>query len=109
MSFHSDDEEQQAAKILSDMLAIEMIRAYKHDQPEWARPRRWLYCWEREGLSWLIRFMDQRPGPFGGSAWTAAFIELNRDAILDPGGLMDFNLRAARLEKEAAATQSTGN
>jgi hypothetical protein len=89
------DEDQRAAHALSDMLATLLLKACDDK-------RNWLYCWERDGLQWLIRFMDRRSEGIG-NAWTFAFIDLNRDAILDTYGVMDFNLRAARMKKEANA------
>jgi hypothetical protein len=95
------DEERAAAMVISDMLATALLAAALHEKP----PRTFLYCWERDGLRWLIRFKERRPEESRGSAWTGDFIDLNRDAILsDDGGVrMNFNLRAARLAKEKAA------
>lgn len=93
----TDDEEQIAARTLGDLLTSAMMRAYE-ETPE---PRRWLYCWERDALQWLIRFKQRRPDARMSSDWIATFIDLNREAIESPSGAMDFNLRAARLAKEA--------
>jgi hypothetical protein len=89
-----DDEEQLAAFALSGILTSVMLSAAE-------APRTWLYIWERDGLSWLIRFLDRRPDGRMDSDWMRPFLTLNRDAILSPDGTMDFNLRAARLAKQA--------
>lgn len=96
------DEEQIAAIALSGVLTSEMLRAADGDGHCHMR-RTWLYGWEREGLRWLVRFQDRRTDGRMDSAWMPAFLELNREAILSDGGAMNFNLRAARLAKEAAA------
>lgn len=93
-----DDEEQLAALALSGILTSAMLRA-SEEKPE---PRTWLFGWERDGLSWLVRFRERRPeGGRMDSDWMPNFLNLNRTAILDPNGRMDFNLRAARLAKRA--------
>jgi len=92
----SDDEEQIAALALADILTSAMFLAY-----EGKPSRTWLYCWERDGLSWLLRFRERRPDARA-NAWMYAFLDLNRDAILRPDGTMDFNLRRARSEISGA-------
>lgn len=92
----TEDEEQLAAFALSGVLTSAMINAAESQMP-----RAWLYCWERDGLRWLIRFIDRRPDGRMDSAWMRQFLELNREAILTDGSTMNFNLRAARLAKEA--------
>ena len=97
----ADNEEQLAASALADMLASVMLRAYE----EHMGPRTQLYCWERDGLQWLIRFTERRE-KWTMNAWTASFLELNREAILAKDGPMDFNLKAfderRQAEKETA-------
>lgn len=92
----SADEEQLAAYALSGVLTSAMLNAVNEQMPRVS-----LYCWERDGLRWLIRFLDRRPDGRMDSAWMRPFLELNRDAILAEEGTMNFNLRAARLAKEA--------
>lgn len=84
-------EDNLAAKALGDILTSVMFRAYE----EPLGPRTFLYCWERDGLRWLIRYCDGRwqDGQLL-NAWIVNFIELNREAILSEDGRMDFNLRA---------------
>jgi hypothetical protein len=91
-----DDEEQLAALALGGILTSAMMSA-----AEGPASRTWLYGWERDGLRWLIRFLDRRPDGRMDSAWVRPFLTLNRDAILAPDGAMDFNLRAARLANVA--------
>jgi len=86
----TDDEDQAAALALSNILTSAMFRAHEVDK------RTFLFSWERDGYRWLIRFGERRPDGIMCS-WSAAFLRLNRDAILDENGRMDFNLRAARL------------
>lgn len=102
------DEEQLAAFALSAVLTTEMLRA-ANGEDNGGRRRASLYCWERDGLRWLIRFQDRRPSGRMDSAWMPAFLELNREAILSDGGAMDFNLRAARLAKEAAVEKESSS
>jgi hypothetical protein len=89
-----DDEDQLAAYALSGNLTSAMLHA--HDEK-----RTWLFGWERDGLRWLIWFVDRRPDGLMDSAWMRPFLDLNREAILSDRGRMNFNLRAARLAKEA--------
>jgi hypothetical protein len=96
MTSQNMDEEQLAALALGGVLTSAMMSA-----AEGPSPRAWLYVWERDGLRWLIRFIDRRPDGRMDSEWTRSFLELNREAILSEGGKMDFNLRAARLAKAA--------
>jgi hypothetical protein len=90
----SDDEEQLAALALSGILTSAMLHA-----AEGPARRVWLYSWERDGLRWLIRFLDRRPDGRMDSAWMRPFLKLNRDAILSDAK-MNFNLRAARLAEQ---------
>jgi hypothetical protein len=90
-------EEQIAARVLGDLLTSAMTAAAGGPMA-----RQWLYGWERDGLAWLLRFKERRPDGHMSSAWIAAFLDLNRAAILDPHGKMNFNLRAARLAAEDA-------
>lgn len=85
MSEH--DEEKAAAKALSDILESCLFRA--HDER-----RTWLYCWERDGLQWLLRYRRRRPDGATGTWWMRDFLDLNEDAINSEDGRMDFNLRA---------------
>ncbi len=89
------DEECKAAHALGEILTSTMLRAYE-EKPE---RRTFLYCWERDGLQWLLRFEGRHPDRSVGNDWMRAFLALNRDAINDPDGRMDFNLRAAREAK----------
>lgn len=92
-----DDEEQLAAQALSDCLTSAMMRA--HD----VEHRAWLYGWELRGFRWLLRFKDRRPDGVM-CAWASSFADLNRDALLsEKTNTMNFNLRAARLAREAAS------
>jgi len=87
------DEERRACVALADLLSSVLTRKYEDGYRD-------LFCWERDALTWIIRFMDRRPDGYYGCAWTRAFIDLNREAILADDRL-DWNLRAARLRKEA--------
>lgn len=87
------DEEHRAADALGGILTSTMMHAYE----ERLGPRTFLYVWERDGLQWLLRYQDRHPDGSVGNDWMRAFLDLNRDAINDPDGRMDFNLRAARL------------
>lgn len=98
----SADEEQLAANALGEILASVMMHAYG----ERMGPRLWLYCWERDGLTWLIRFKERRPD-WTMNLWTSNFIDLNREAILDENGRMDFNLKAYDARKRAEAEKTT--
>lgn len=89
------DEEQLAALAMSDILTSAMFHAYDAG-------RRTLYVWERAGYAWLIRFKDRRPDGLM-CGWSSEFMKLNRAAILGDGSGLDFNLRAARLKREAAS------
>jgi hypothetical protein len=91
-----EDEEQLAAYALSGILTSAMM-----DASEGSAKRNWLFIWERNGLQWLLRFLDRRPDGRMDSDWMRPFLDLNRDAILSSEGQMDFNLRAARLAKQA--------
>ena len=82
------DEESIAAMALCDILASVLMRAYETQ-------RNYLYCWERDGLRWLIRFRDRRPD-VNLNDWTGTFLRLNRKMILSDAGTIDFNLRAFR-------------
>lgn len=84
------DEEQLAALALSAVLTSAMLHAAEEH-------RRFLYCWERDGLQWLIRFRERRPDGVMDSNWMPRFLDLNHGAIMSEDGAMDFNLRAARL------------
>lgn len=84
------DEDQLAALALSGVLTSAMLRASEEG-------RRFLYCWERDGLQWLVRFRDRRPDGVMDSNWMPRFLALNREAIMAADDTMDFNLRAARL------------
>ncbi|MBO6755507.1 MAG: hypothetical protein JJ902_04220 [Roseibium sp.] len=86
------DEEQEAAFALSDLLSSAMFQAYNNGE----NARTYLYGWERRGFRWLFRFKERCPDGMLGNAWTADFMNLNRDAILSEDGRMDFNLRTAR-------------
>lgn len=95
----SDDEDQLAATALGDALTSAMFRAYEIDN------RKQLFSWERDGYRWLIRFKKRRPDGVI-CAWSSSFMQLNHDAIMgDSGEPMDFNLRAARLARQANETQ----
>ena len=85
------DEEEIAAKALGDILTSTLWHAYETAPV----PRTWLFCWERDGLQWLLRFRERRPGGSTGNLWISTFLDLNREAILDPDGAMNFNLRDA--------------
>jgi len=91
-----DDEECKAAHALGGILTSTMMHAYE----EKLGPRTFLYIWEREGLQWLLRFEGRSPDKSIGNDWMRAFLALNRDAINDPDGRMDFNLRSAREAKQ---------
>ena len=93
------NEDDLAAYAISDMLPSPLLRdAYQE-------PRRtFLYCWERDGLNWLIRYKE-RGGKTPLNAWTMAFIDLNRELIVSGIGRIDWNLRDARLRKEALEKQ----
>ena len=88
----ADDEDQLAASALSNILTSAMFRAYDGN-------RKYLYVWERDGYSWLLRFKERKPDSIL-CAWSTSFMYLNRDAILAAGGPLDFNLRAARLAEQ---------
>jgi hypothetical protein len=94
----AEDEEQLAAMALSNMLTSAMMRAYDIEH------RSWLYLWERDGYRWLLRFRERRPDGVM-CAWSSRFIDLNRDVILADGGNVDWNLRAARLARDAIKTE----
>ncbi len=79
-------EDRLAAKAMAAMLSSVLLKAYDE-------PRRFLYIWEREALQWLIRFRERDPTA-GFDDWTGTFMRLNHDAIMDPDGKMDFNLKA---------------
>lgn len=83
------EEEHKAAHALGGILTSTMMYAYESV----TGPRTFLYLWEREGLSWLIRYLDRNPEGSVGNDWMATFLELNREAILSDDGRMDFNLR----------------
>ncbi len=91
-------EEFKAAHALGGILTSTLMHAYE----EKLGPRTFLYCWERDGLQWLLRFVDRHPDRSVGNDWMHSFLALNRDAINDPDGRMDFNLRAARMRQEAS-------
>lgn len=92
----SDEEETAAARAIGGLITSTMLRAHE-ERPQ---PRTFLYVWEREALCWLLRYRDRHPrGPVGND-WVATFLALNRDAILDENGRMDFNLRAFAESKE---------
>lgn len=80
------DEEDLAASALADILVSVMHHAY-------GETRRFLYCWERDGLRWLLRYHERRPtGAI--NSWIVTFMALNYKVILDDSGDLDFNLRA---------------
>lgn len=86
------DEDESAARVLGDILTSVMLDAHGHEVRE---PRTWLYSWERDGLQWLLRFCERNPNGSIGNDWIRSFLALNREAILQEGGRMDFNLKAA--------------
>lgn len=83
-------EEQLAAKALGEILTSTMLAAHGYGV---TNTRTFLYIWEREGLQWLIRYKERYPERSVGNDWMKHFLELNREAILDDNGRMNFNLR----------------
>lgn len=80
-----DDEEILAAHALGKILTSAMMRACDEK-------RTWLFCWERDGLRWLIRYRGRRKDGSVGNLWMHDFLELNQEAIVSEGR-MDFNLK----------------
>jgi hypothetical protein len=87
MSAESKDEDALAAYALGEILTSALMRAYNEN-------RSWLYCWERDGLQWLVRYQGRKCSGSVGNLWMHDFIQLNHDAILSENGKMDFNLKA---------------
>lgn len=79
------NEEELAARALGELLTTALLNGYNDNKT-------WLYSWERDGLTWLVRFKDRNPNKSYSNAWIAHFIHLNRDAILTDKR-MNFNLR----------------
>ncbi len=84
------NEEHAAAAVIGEMLTSAMLKAYEDP----SGPRRHLYSWERDGLRWLLRYMDRNKSDFNvGNAWMNSFLYLNEGVITSEDGLIDFNLR----------------
>lgn len=88
------EEEQLAALALSGVLTSVMFDAASKGRKE-------LHLYEREGLLWLLRFIDRRSEGRLDNEWIKTFLSLNREEILDKFGLMNFNLREERMKMES--------
>ena len=96
-------EEYEAASVISELLCsrLQMVT-------DGFDNRDWLYSWERRALKWLLRYCE-RKNPKGLNAWTYDFMMLNKDAIHDPDGVMDYNLKAYNERKEGKNGETTDN